>query len=745
MVVNLEDYLASELPIVSEYDDKYDKESIENVLKFCEEDDPVALFELGSRYRVGEGVEINLDKTLELYERVIKQQKHLAALYWLGRINSESDDEQKKKIGRGYLEIGSALGDGDCTEWLADLYRYGDEVDRDDSRAIDLYTKAIEQGNKNAYVRRGEMYINDDEMAEQGMKDFLSAYSESASDYTHACAAYRIGEAYHEGHGVEKDNNKAVEYLKEAADYGIVDACGMLGFIIGNGLGVEKDVEKAFEYFEMMGEDEEAQIHNLKGRILYADGREEEAVDELQKAVDLGNEAAENMLKAIRQQKERIDYRTASIETLIEAYNKGNQKITYILALTYRRGERGVKKDPNKSLKYYMEVVSYDNSELGTGHAYSDLAVIYLDGVFGQKDYAKALDYAQKSLNYTKLGSSYVTLSRIYDEGLGVNVDYEKAKEIAREGIKETDDGNMYAWYLHLLCRGSIEGERAREVEECMEKCLERTPQNAFVNHMAGQFYLIGAGEKFKKNVTKAIECFEISGESGNANDFCKIGDIYSKEEYGITDFRKAIEYYKKAWDLGDLFGAAGIAGLELADDFANEPWVDGRLGVSAGKEYLFHGEDNNLRIMCFLFVVQYLKRTYKSDKSYSIQQCRLICDDMKHLDLRTESDKQAGMLEFCMSGIIDGAILGADSFGEIQKILEKIEAIMERNQVMDHACYKAVGEHYYELGKTFIDNNMDLAIAKQFLEKSAYYGCEEGQILSNRIKKNLFGKLVFK
>ena len=63
-----------------------------------------------------------------------------------------------------------------------------------------------------------------------------------------ADAQFNLGNAYHTGAGVEKDDKQAVIWYRKAAEQGNADAQSNLGLAYHNGTGVEKDDKEAVNW-----------------------------------------------------------------------------------------------------------------------------------------------------------------------------------------------------------------------------------------------------------------------------------------------------------------------------------------------------------------------------------------------------------------------------------------------------------------------------------------------------------------
>src|SRR5207247_8580926 len=94
----------------------------------------------------------------------------------------------------------------------SDFYENGIRVEKDIEKAVELYKRAVEQGN--------------------------------------AAAQYNLGYCYQNGIGVEKDAGMAVQLYHQAAEQGNAAAEYNLGRCYQYATGVEKDGQKAVEWYQ---------------------------------------------------------------------------------------------------------------------------------------------------------------------------------------------------------------------------------------------------------------------------------------------------------------------------------------------------------------------------------------------------------------------------------------------------------------------------------------------------------------
>jgi TPR repeat protein len=111
------------------------------------------------------------------------------------------------------IKEAAARGGFKAQALLGTLYYYGNGVEMDDALAVKWWTKAAQQGNRNAQ--------------------------------------YDLGMAYHDGRGgLKQSDRKAVEWFRKGAQQGEVRSQYNLGIALYNGLGVTKDKAQAMQWFE---------------------------------------------------------------------------------------------------------------------------------------------------------------------------------------------------------------------------------------------------------------------------------------------------------------------------------------------------------------------------------------------------------------------------------------------------------------------------------------------------------------
>lgn len=183
---------------------KWHKKAAENNL-------PASQYALSLMYKNGEGCEENLVSAYYWVERAAEND-YEDAYYIIGRSYLEGiclEVNYKKAyyyLSKGYLSL-----DTNCIESLAEMYLKGLHVKKDVYTALELYNKAIEFGDRSIYFKVGKVY-EDEGLINQAILIYGQGHEEGNLKCTQ-----RLGIIYYNGEGVEKNLEKAMEYMEIAA------------------------------------------------------------------------------------------------------------------------------------------------------------------------------------------------------------------------------------------------------------------------------------------------------------------------------------------------------------------------------------------------------------------------------------------------------------------------------------------------------------------------------------------------
>lgn len=284
---------------------------------------------LADCYRYGRGVDRNINRAVELYEKAAEG-KNEDSVYSLMRIhryglNGQPDHALADMWACRYFELmtrkGSDASGGEPSACVSvgNLYRLGKGVKRNPHSAIEWYEKAAEKKSWRAMLNIAEMHR---------VGEGLRVDSDRANDWS----------------------IKAVAELTPLAENGLAGAqCG-LADCYANGWGVEKSPELAAKWY---GE-------AYEGRDWLATGR-------LARLCASGEGVPQNLVKAA--------------ELLAKAAEKESAEARCRLGECYERGEWGLDADVAKAFELYRQSAS----EGDAGGMYN-LGRCYLEGIGIEKD-----------------------------------------------------------------------------------------------------------------------------------------------------------------------------------------------------------------------------------------------------------------------------------------------------------------------------------------------------------------------
>ena len=151
------------------------------------------------------------------------------------------------------------------------LYDRGKELveQKEYQKAIKAFEFAAKAGNLDALTALGVMYIGGIGVEQNNTKGYQ--YIREAADMSDPKAQYTLGALYYLGAGVKKDYKKAFNWLNLASEQNYIDAKYNLAVMYEFGEGVDQSYEKAYEYYLFA-----ARRDNLESQIklasMYRDG-----------------------------------------------------------------------------------------------------------------------------------------------------------------------------------------------------------------------------------------------------------------------------------------------------------------------------------------------------------------------------------------------------------------------------------------------------------------------------------------
>ena len=357
---------------------------------------------------------------------------HLGAMNELGQMYLFGEGVEKDIDKAIELLIEAAnLGNAQSMFILGRLYHFGDKIPRNEQKAFEWYSRAAENGMlparknllllKNFMARIEKLGDDTDAIAKaheaetlflagatkQNIDEKLNCFEKSAA-LGNADALASIGTMYLNGYGVKKDVNKARELLQKAVDAGSALALGALGVMYESGTGVEKNYAKALKYFQRAADKGDEQAMANLGRM-YLSGK---GVKKEKKDFD----------KAFEWLKKSVELgNVAAVNNLARMHYEGYSRSRFFLmtnllldVLTTRLDNRdawallvtmfGV---GNIDRKYFDRFINLINKavDLYCPEAMAQLGFMYLLGDGVPQSHDKALTWVKKA---QKLGSYIV-------------------------------------------------------------------------------------------------------------------------------------------------------------------------------------------------------------------------------------------------------------------------------------------------------------------------------------------------
>ena len=402
-----------------------------------------AMIDLGTMYRLGRGVECDIDKTFywlkqaaALLDPIAYQYLGYALEIPVGYLDPNDETADYKAV-FGYFFKGALMDDANCLYKMGDMYLSGKYVEPDPKFAFMMY---------------------------------MDSYKNSEYAYSHSSVCLRIGECYYSGIGTEQDTDEACEYLEDAiknfeirVDNRDSPEFFMEGYNRAKYLLKRIKDGKAAEPFIGLDKSNinEDYIDFIKSDMLQYP-EPEYPIAELDKlkienpkidvfvdiffndalaAAEQGdNEAMYHVAFYCSNRYENQSDAKDMIDFALYYYHKaircGNRGAMFSLGSIYYHGDYGVEVDKNKAFKLYL----YTNAFIAQG----ELGVYYAKGEIVTQDYEKAFKCFAKSA-LQKVNACYGSLANLatmYRKGIFVEVDEKFAEYCENLSKKAAENFN---------------------------------------------------------------------------------------------------------------------------------------------------------------------------------------------------------------------------------------------------------------------------------------------------------------
>ena len=321
-----------------------------------EEDNDTAKMYLAKCYFNGYGVEKDCEEAVDLLEDIadlddIREDKELAynlarcyyegigtdtnyedAVYLLESAAKQGDNKAQYYLGMSYYKLNnmkesiywlskSASTNNSFAQYQMALFYFdGNGVERDYTKAFDIFSRLIHQNHKGIAYYLGQCYL-------KGLgteKNYVEAVRllKIADNEGNVQAAYDLGCCYYDGHGVNQNYVEAIKYFTKSAKANDKNSWYMLAVCYEKGIGVKQSAENAFKFYYKAANLGHNDAVFAVGRCYEnAIGTEKniiEAIKYYETAGKAGNNLALKQLKLLTEQK--------SVQKEVNKYNKAVEK-----------------------------------------------------------------------------------------------------------------------------------------------------------------------------------------------------------------------------------------------------------------------------------------------------------------------------------------------------------------------------------------------------------------------------------
>lgn len=434
--------------------------------------------------------------------------------------------------------------------------------------ALKYYETAANSGHIRGALAAAEYYYKDKGL--EGKRDrnaelyhryellckVLKKESKNAQDKKiQAEAKVLIGKCFLHGKGVEKNEKKALEYLKEAAQDGNAEGACICGECYEEGIGVERDSLSAVKYYEYSADKNYCRGLAQLGRC-YTFG-----IEGIEKDIDKGIK----LLKKSTEQEDSIGEFNLGlcyimgygIETNIEDGKKlikksadaNNAEAQRCMGDMYFRGEYFEEND-KEAVVWYTKA-----AQQGDAKAQFMLGECYFWGWGTEEYYEKAVDWFQKASDQGDLAAEGF-IGICYYHGYGIEQNFELA---FKHLYNARGEENAYI-QLHLgLCyyNGNGIGHDYKNAVKWFEKSAEQGDRDA--QNFLGDCYTSGKG--VAQNSKEASKWYGQSAEQGNIHAQLKLGCNYFEGDGVEQNFEESAKWFQKAAEQGE-YQARGLLGV---------------------------------------------------------------------------------------------------------------------------------------------------------------------------------------
>lgn len=440
------------------------------------------------------------------------------------------------------------------------MYLNGQGIEQDYNKAYYSFKLSATNGYAHANYYIGNMYyygLGFEQSFEKAAEYYYRAH-ENKDMY----ATYRLAKMYLNGEGVPVDLIKAKELLLECGDKVILANYDLARIYEENSNIFNVSAETIYKYYKAALEgllkqeqDKHDPFTEMRIGSMYLNGKGtdinvENAISWFDKASLSGNPDAAYQLAYIytsdKYNFNDIEKANEYYKKALEGYEKSendndNSTAEYRLGSMYFRA-LGTEQNIEKAISWFSKSMQNGNSD-----AAYQLGNIYHSDKYGFFDEEKANVFYKYAADAGHIYANYY---------LG-NISLEK-EDIPKavEHFEKAAEGNIsHAWYKlgQIYSNEIYEFFNIVKAQECYANALKQyisdysNNPDDFTAYRIASMYIYGQGTVL--NIPEAISWFEKSYKFGNPDAAYQLGNIYHSDKYGFRNNNLAYQYYNFAFN----------------------------------------------------------------------------------------------------------------------------------------------------------------------------------------------------
>ncbi len=389
---------------------------------------------------------------------------------------------------------------------LGDLYREGDEVEKNHAEAFKLYKMSAELNDPIGMLRLGDAY-RDGVGVSVNYEEAIKWYKRSAylgNNYSQ----FRIGDAYRDGKGVPQNSVESIKWYRIAAESGLSVAMLRLGDSYSRGFGVPADLEEMFKWYKM--------------------------------SADLGTTIAQFHVGCCYQKGEGVE---KNLELAQVWFKKGADQGD--ASCQWALGDCVKEKDHTAAFELYKFSAEQFHPigmlRVGDCYKHGFGTAVNLEEAF--KNYMESAKSGNAEAQYKA--------AACYEFGEGVEANLETAIGLYTSSAEQKD-------ILGMLRLGKFCKDVSKNFEAAAKWLRQSAVSNAEAQHLLGDLYKDGIG--VEKNLAEAVRLYHLSAASNDSDGQYKYGDCCRDGVNMEPMPEEALKYYKLSANQGNNTGTLRLA-----------------------------------------------------------------------------------------------------------------------------------------------------------------------------------------